>query len=160
MEIIEKQAVARPAGDAAFATNVEVGGDSILVDEPVEVGGTAEGPTPYQLLSAALAACTSMTLRLYARGKKWTLPEFEVSVVHSVVPGTPPRDRFDRRITFRTAVEADRLARLIDMADHCPVHRTLARTSEVVTSAENAPAAAEPAGEHFRQMEEACAKLG
>ena len=160
MAATEKRVVARPDGEGVFATSADAGGHSILVDEPGEVGGSGLGPTPYQLLSAALAACTSMTLRLYARGKKWTLPEFEVSVVHSVVAGSPPRDRFDRRISFKTAVEADRLARLIDMADHCPVHRTLARTSEIVTSAENAPAAPDPPGEHFRQMEQACAEAG
>ena len=114
------------------------------------------------LLSAALAACTSMTLRLYARGKGWTLPDFEVAVVHSIAPGEPPHDRFDRRIVFGTAIAADRMARLIEMADHCPVHRTLSRQSEVVTSAENgaAPVVAEPAGEHLRQMEAACAADG
>jgi putative redox protein len=156
--VAEKQVVARIEGSAPFATQVNFGDRVMLVDEPPSVGGGGAGPTPYQLLSAALAACTSMTLRLYARGKAWTLPEFEVVVTHSIVAGSPARDRFDRRIAFQSPVAADRLARLIDMADRCPVHRTLARTSEVVTSADNGPAAAESPGEHLRQMEEACAE--
>jgi putative redox protein len=151
----EKQAVARVDGHADFATRVEVGGITILVDEPASVGG-GDGPTPYELLSSALAACTSMTLRLYARGKNWSLPEFDVTVAHSVIATHPPQDRFDRRIIFKSPVAADRLARLIDMADHCPVHRTLTRVSEVTTSADNGPAPSEPAGEHYRQMQRAC----
>ncbi|MDB5669822.1 MAG: OsmC family protein [Alphaproteobacteria bacterium] len=158
----EKQATARTSGDAAFATNVEVEGINILVDEPASVGGGAAGPTPYELLSAALAACTSMTLRLYARGKNWDLPEFEVIVSHTVPPANPPRDRFDRHIVFKQPVTADRLQRLLEMADRCPVHRTLSRPSDVVTWADNpvAPLPSEPPGEHFRQMEQACVDEG
>jgi putative redox protein len=152
----DNRVVARVEGDAPFATRVQIGGTGILVDEPDSVGGGGDGPTPYQLLSAGLAACTSMTLRLYARGKGWTLPEFEVTVAHSVIETHPPQDRFDRRITFKSPVEPERLARLIDMADRCPVHRTLARISEVATSADNGPAAPKPPGEHYRQMQTAC----
>jgi putative redox protein len=158
----EKEAVALPDGDTRFGTIVVIGDEVIRLDEPADVGGEGRGPTPYQLLSGALAACTSMTLRLYARGKGWTLPDFEVAVLHSVPPGIPPRDRFDRRILFGQPVAPDRLERLIEMADRCPVHRTLSRTSDVVTSAENgdglgAPSPEDP-GEHLRQMEQACAE--
>ena len=96
----EKEAVALPDGESRFGTIVVAGDTEIRLDEPAEVGGEGKGPTPYQLLSGALAACTSMTLRLYARGKGWDLPDFEVAVLHSVIPGDPPRDRFDRRIIF------------------------------------------------------------
>ena len=58
-------------GAGLFQTRIAVRGGSILADEPVEVGGMASGPTPYELLSAALAACTVMTLRLYAQRKGW-----------------------------------------------------------------------------------------
>jgi putative redox protein len=154
------QVVARVAGDAPFATRLEAGGASILADEPDDVGGGGAGPTPYQLVSAGLAACTSMTLRLYARGKDWTLPDFEVAVTHSVIETHPPQDRFDRRITFRAPVEAERLARLVEIADRCPVHRTLSRISEVVTSTDNAPLPCPPAAEHFEQMQSACDEEG
>jgi putative redox protein len=149
-------AVARVDGGAAFATRVEIGGVTILVDEPPSIGGGGAGPSPYALLSSALAACTSMTLRLYARGKGWTLPDFDVAVSHSVIVTHPPQDHFDRRIVFKSPVAADRLARLIDMADRCPVHRTLARISEVTTSADNGPATPGPADEHYREMKRAC----
>jgi uncharacterized OsmC-like protein len=157
----DKEAVALAEAGKPFATIVAVGDTEILLDEPSEVGGQGRAPTPYQLLSAALAACTSMTIRLYARGKGWILPDFEVAVAHSVVPGEPPHDRFDRRIVFGEAIDPERLQRVVEMADRCPVHRTLSCTSEVVTSAENGDLSlsvpAEPAGEHLRQMEKACA---
>jgi putative redox protein len=152
----DNQAVARVDGSADFATQVEVGGVTILVDEPPSIGGGGAGPTPYALLSSALAACTSMTLRLYARGKGWTLPEFDVAVTHSVIDTHPPQDHFDRRIVFKSPVATDRLARLIEMADHCPVHRTLTRVSEVTTSADNGPATPGAADEHYREMKRAC----
>jgi uncharacterized OsmC-like protein len=152
--------VARIEGGAPFATRVEAGGAAILVDEPDNVGGGGDGPTPYQLLSAGLAACTSMTLRLYARGKGWTLPDFEVTVAHSVIETHPPQDRFDRRIIFKAPLEAERLARLIEMADRCPVHRTLSRVSDVATSADNGPCPPQPPGEHYRRMQDACDEAG
>src|SRR5688500_15912351 len=68
--------VARPTGAGRFQARVALRGGPIFADEPAEVGGMDSGPTPYELLSAALAACTAMTLRLYAERKGWTLPGF------------------------------------------------------------------------------------
>ena len=120
----------------------------------------ASGPTPYELLSAALAACTAMTLRLYAGRKGWPLPPFEVEVAHSFVPGDPPRDRLSRRIAFEGGIDEERHARLLEIADRCPVHRTLARGFEVVTLADAAPTLlpADPPEQHERDMEQACAE--
>jgi putative redox protein len=147
---------------ARFATRIELPGATLVADEPLEVGGGGTGPTPYQLLSAALAACTSMTLRLYAARKGWPLPDFRVEVAHALVPGAPPRDRFTRRILFSTPVDADTEARLLDMAERCPVHRTLAGGgSEVVTAVAAIPppapplAPADPPEQHWAQMEQA-----
>jgi putative redox protein len=135
-----------------------------LADEPAAVGGMDSGPTPYELLSAALAACTTMTMRLYAERKRWTLPGFEVSVAHSLLPGaadSAPRDLFTRRIAFDSPVGADEEKRLLEIADRCPVHRTLMRGFEVVT--ETAPPEAPPLEraeapeQHERDMEQACA---
>ena len=89
--------IARPAGAGAFLTEIAVRGGTILVDEPASVRGTDAGPTPYELLSAALAACTSMTLRLYAARKGWTLPDFTVEVAHSLVRGADG-SRFSLRL--------------------------------------------------------------
>jgi putative redox protein len=157
--------VARPEGEGRFATLIELPGGSILADEPVAVGGGGAGPTPYQLLSAALAACTSMTLRLYAGRHGATLPPFRVEVEHALVPGSPPRDLFTRRILFAGPLADDERARLLDIAGKCPVHRTLSGGgSEILTGIE-APAPvpvpplepADPASAHVEQMEQACA---
>ncbi|CAA9542666.1 MAG: Bll2902 protein [uncultured Sphingosinicella sp.] len=157
----EEQAgvVARLTGVGQFQTRIEVRNSSILADEPVEVGGLGTGPTPYELLSSALAACTAMTLRLYAERKGWTLPVFEVEVAHSR-EGNPPRDLFTRRIAYQGELSAEWRAKMIEIADKCPVHRTLMRGFEIVTSAGRVESAERPAGEppsqHERDMEEAC----
>jgi uncharacterized OsmC-like protein len=123
-----------------FATLLRVTGGEIRADEPAGVGGVGTGPTPYELLSAALAACTSMTLRLYAGRKGWSLPDIRIEVAHALVPGAPARDRFTRRILFAEPVDADTEARLLEMADRCPVHRTLSGGgSDVVTLAATVP---------------------
>ena len=154
-------AVARATGQGRFQTEIAAGGIRFLADEPAEAGGLDSGPTPYELLSAALAACTSMTLRLYAERKGWALPPFTVEVAHSLVPaaaGAPARDRFDRRIAFAESLDEAWRAKLLDIADKCPVHRTLERGAEIGTrlgSPDEHPAGAPPA-EHERQMEQAC----
>ena len=144
---------AEATGTGRFQTRLELPGGPILADEPAEVGGLGTGPTPYQLLSAALAACTSMTLRLYAERKGWDLPVFTVEVSHSFMA---PRDRFDRHIVFSAPLSPEWRSRLVEIADKCPVHRTLMRGFEIVTSAGHG-APPEPAGQHFNDMEAACA---
>ena len=123
---------ARAAGNGRFLTEIGVRGGTILVDEPESVGGAGAGPTPFELLSAALAACTSMTLRLYAERKGWTLPPFTVEVAHSLTRAEKGGrgDRFERVIAFAGPLEPAAEAKLLEIADKCPVHRTL--TSEVV----------------------------
>ena len=127
---------ARATGKGRFQTRIAARGGPILADEPSAVGGSDSGPTPFELLSAGLAACTSMTMRLYAERKEWALPGFEVAVAHSLVPGegdAPPRDLFTRRISFDSPLEADRAQRLLEIADRCPVHRTLQSEIDVPT---------------------------
>ena len=155
--------VARAAGWGKFRTEIALRGATIIADEPVEVGGGGEGPTPYELLSAALAACTSMTLRLYAERKGWTLPTFSVEVAHDLPPaaeGKPRRDRFERRIAFDAPLGETEQAKLLEIADKCPVHRTLMRGFEVVTRF--APADDHVTGEsparHEQEMERVCAE--
>ena len=154
---------AQSTGQGRFQTAIRVRDTTILADEPVEVGGEGSGPTPYELLSAALAACTSMTLHLYAARKRWTLPPLAVEVAHSLVPGTadgaPPRDRFDRHIALAGPLDEAQRAKLLEIADKCPVHRTLTRGFEISTSigSPEQHARGEPATEHERQMEQACA---
>jgi putative redox protein len=112
----------------------------ILADEPRAYGGTNQGLSPYGLLSAGLAACTSMTIRMYARRKQWPLEHVTVDVSHDKVHAqdadTGAGDKIDtwkRRITLTGALDSDQRQRLLQIADKCPVHRTLERSSTVVT---------------------------
>lgn len=154
--------IARPTGKGRFQAEIAVRGGTIIADEPVEAGGLGSGPTPYELLSSALAACTAMTLRLYAERKGWTLPAFSVAAAHSIVPagadGTPPRDLFTRNIAFEGRLEGEMEAKLLAIADKCPVHRTLMRGFEIRTNigAVMPPRTPEPAQQHEQDMEAAC----
>ncbi len=114
-------------------------GHHILADEPVAYGGTDRGMSPYGLLSSALGACTSMTIRMYARRKGWPLTGISVDVSHDKVhaqdTGTLGQiDQFQREITLSGALSEDQRVRLLEIADKCPVHKTLERSSHVVTT--------------------------
>ena len=154
--------IARPTGKGRFQAEIAVRGGTIIADEPVEAGGDGTGPTPYELLAAALAACTAMTLKLYAERKGWALPPFSVAAAHSIVPagadGSPPRDLFSRHIAFEGPLGAEEQEKLLGIADKCPVHRTLMRgfeiRTEIGTGAATLPA--EPPTQHERDMEAAC----
>ena len=155
--------IARPTGAGRFQAELQVRGGTILADEPIEAGGLGTGPTPYELLSGALAACTAMTLRLYAERKGWTLPPFSVAAAHSIVPagadGSPPRDLFTRNIAFEAALDGEMEAKLLSIADKCPVHRTLMRGFEIRTNIGTVvrPLPEEPSTQHEHDMEQACA---
>jgi len=143
-------------GSGRFQTAIRLRGHTILADEPVEVGGLASGPTPYELLSASLAACTTMTLRLYGEHKGLELPAFRVEVAHSRASG---RDRFTRVIHLAQEVDDSLRDKLVDIANKCPVHRTMERGFEVATEIGTGPAAGEGPEQHKIDMEEACADL-
>ncbi|GKY89025.1 bifunctional alpha/beta hydrolase/OsmC family protein [Sinisalibacter aestuarii] len=115
-----------------------------LSDEPLSVPlATNRGPNPYALLKAALGSCTSMTMRMYARVKKWPVTGISVEVTHRKVPaedgatddrGRPLKiDVFTRSITLDGDLDDDQRARLIEIADRCPVHRTLHQSSRIET---------------------------
>jgi putative redox protein len=128
-----------------------------VVDEPAGDGGLGSGPNPYDLLCAALGACTTMTLNLYADLKGFPLQRVEVCVVHRRV--TPDgRDVFTRTIRLEGLLDDGRRARLLDIANRCPVHRTLERGSEIqtalVTALEGNVALA-PASAHRKDMQAA-----
>lgn len=112
----------------------------MLADEPEAYGGTDRGPSPYGFLAAGLGACTSMTIRMYARRKGWPLEGISVDVrhdkVHAQDAGTSQDtriDRFTRRITLRGALSGEQRARLLEIADRCPVHRTLETGARIET---------------------------
>lgn len=110
----------------------------LVADEPVTAGGLDSGPGPYDLLLAALGACTSMTIRLYADRKGLPLTRVEVKLRHSRIYAADCAecetkdgvlDRIERAITLEGDLDASQRAKLMDIADKCPVHRTL--TSEI-----------------------------
>jgi putative redox protein len=154
--------IARPTEKGRFQAEIAVRGGTLIADEPVEAGGEGSGPTPYELLAAALAACTAMTLMLYAERKSWALPPFSVAVAHMIVPagagGSPPRDLFTRHIAFEGPLGPGEQEKLLGVADKCPVHRTLMRGFEIRTEIGMGAAAlpAEPPTQHERDMEDAC----
>ncbi len=115
----------RETGQGDFQVEVEAGGARFLADEPAEVGGLGSGPTPYDLLSAGLGACTAMTLRLYARRKGIKLSRATVRVGHKRRTGSMPEDLFIRQIELDGNLTDQERNRLMEIADRCPVHRTL-----------------------------------
>jgi putative redox protein len=121
-----------------FAQQIIAGDHQFGADEPVEAGGTDKGPGPYELLLAALGACTSMTVAMYANRKGWPLETVTVSLAHSREYAADCRDcetkqglldRIDCDVEFGGRLTAEQKQRLLEIANKCPVHRTL--TSEV-----------------------------
>lgn len=114
----------------------------MLADEPLAYGGTNMGMSPYGFLAASLGACTSMTIRMYARRKKWPLEHVSVDVSHNKVHAQDAAlssgekiDLFSRAITLTGGtLTQEQRARLLEIADRCPVHRTLEQTSQVNTT--------------------------
>ncbi|WP_372783970.1 OsmC family protein [Phenylobacterium sp.] len=147
-------------GNGRLQMLARTGAAEFLIDEPASVGGLGSGPNPYDLLSAALGACTTMTLRLYAERKGWPLTKVEVSVLHHRA-SLEARDRFDRTISLEGPLDEAQKAQLLQIAERCPVHRTLDRGADVRTALNPAAKDAEPSlatpSEHMRDMEEACA---
>ena len=133
------------SGDAAgFAQKIVVGPHRLTADEPIEVGGKGTGPSPYDLLLAALGSCTSMTVSLYARTKKWPLESVTVNLRHSKIHATDcgdcetkkgKIDRIERDIHFVGTLDPEQRRRLLEIADKCPVHRTLKSEIDIQTRA-------------------------
>jgi uncharacterized OsmC-like protein len=124
----------------AFRQEVRVGRHALVGDEPLAAGGSDAGPTPYDLLLAALGTCTSMTLGLYARRKRWPLESVRVRLRHSRVHAADCAncetrdamiDRIDVEIELAGPLDAAQRARLLEIADRCPVHRTLTGEVEI-----------------------------
>lgn len=132
----------RETGNGKFQQEVLSGPHRFLADEPVKVGGLDSGPGPYDLLLAGLGACTSMTLRLYADSKKLPLTRVSVRLTHNKIHAEDCLncetkegmvDRIDRMITMEGALDAEQRKRLLEIADKCPVHRTLKSEIDIRT---------------------------
>lgn len=117
----------REAGASRYQQDITVGTHRLLADEPVSVGGLDAGPAPYEYLLSALGACTAMTLRMYAEMKQLPLTRVSVALNHEkiTVDGTRKIDRIDRRITLEGDLTPAQRQRLLEIANRCPVHRTL-----------------------------------
>jgi len=137
------EVVVRETRRGAFQQEITVGTHRFLADEPVAAGGLDSGPGPYDLLLAALGACTSMTLRLYADRKKLPLARTRVWLRHSRIYATDcvecetkegMLDRIDRVISFEGELDGQTRKRLLEIAEKCPVHRTLTSEIDIRTS--------------------------
>ena len=123
---------------ADFSQKIEIGSHHLTADEPVSFGGSDTGSSPYDLILAALGACTSMTIGLYARKRKWPLEHITVSLRHSKIHAADCEecetkegriDRIELDIYLDGALTDEQRAKLMEIAEKCPVHQTL--TSEI-----------------------------
>jgi putative redox protein len=133
-----RSVVVTETGAGKFQQSIAIGSHRLLADEPVAVGGLDSGPSPYDLLLAGLGACTAMTLRLYAEHRKLPLERVAVTLSHAKIHAQDCAecetredkvDRIERAVTLSGALSDEQRTRLIEIADKCPVHRTL--TSEI-----------------------------
>ncbi len=133
--------VVQETGEGKFTQRIAAGAHQLRADEPESVGGDDSGPGPYDLVLAGLGACTSMTLRLYAERKGWPLSRVTVTLTHDKIHAedcadcetkSGRLDRIERRLSIEGEIDDEQRARLLDIADKCPVHRTL--ESEVVVT--------------------------
>jgi putative redox protein len=133
-EVADGTVRVRETGAGKFQQEITVGAHRFLADEPTSAGGQDSGPTPYDLLAAALGACTAMTLRLYADAKKLPLERVGIELRHEKIHAADCADcetregkvdRIDRVIELEGPLDAAARQRLLEIADKCPVHRTL-----------------------------------
>jgi putative redox protein len=121
-------------GHPKYVQDVSIGPHVFHTDEPAELGGTDAGPNPYELILAALGSCTAITVHMHAERRKWPLEAVRVRLSHArvhaqdcaqcdVKPAT--LDRVELEISLRGALTDEQRQRLLDVARHCPVHRTL-----------------------------------
>jgi putative redox protein len=140
-----RHVVVRETRDSKFQQTVTTGPHRMIADEPIAVGGQDSGPGPYDLLLAGLGACTSMTMRMYADRKSLPLDRVTVTLKHSKIHAKDCAecetregmlDQIDRVIAIEgAALDAEQRQRLMEIADKCPVHRTLKSEIRIVTKA-------------------------
>lgn len=139
-----RQVVVRETRNSKFQQTVTVGPHRMLADEPKAAGGDDSGPGPYDYLIAGLGACTSMTMRLYADLKKLPMDRVTVTLRHSKIHAQDCEecetrdgklDQIERVIGIEGDLDADQRKRLMEIADKCPVHRTLTSEIRIVTKA-------------------------
>jgi putative redox protein len=120
-------------GTGPLQCRLEIGPHTLIADEPRSVGGEDTGPGPHDFLAAGLAACTTMTVTLYARRKNYDLQDVKVNIQHGQ---QGDRYEFKRRIRYIGNLAAAEKERLTEIANKCPVHKTLSGQIHIVTEAE------------------------
>lgn len=143
--LVEGEAVAH-SDNTSFVTRLDIAGHTMIADEPIEVGGTDTGPSPYGLLSGALATCTAMTLHAYAKMKSLPVTDIRVKVKHEKIHEVDCEnceqddkakiDRLERTISIEGDIDDKARERMMQIADRCPVHRTLSSQIRIVTRGE------------------------
>jgi putative redox protein len=118
-------------GSGKLGQDIAIGTHTLRADEPAEKGGDDNGPEPHELLAAALASCTAMTLKVYAERKAWPLRD-----VHVKVSGAPADGGYamTREVTLTGELDIEQRKRLIEIAEKCPVHKTLTGTVRITTT--------------------------
>lgn len=133
-ELMTSHQVVANLGEEGFTTQIKAGNHYFIADEPEKLGGNDFGPNPYDFLSAALAACTSMTIQMYVRRKKWPLINVETHVNHNKEHledcencdrNTSKIDVFERQIILEGNLDEEQQKKVLEIADKCPVHKTL-----------------------------------
>jgi uncharacterized OsmC-like protein/alpha-beta hydrolase superfamily lysophospholipase len=151
-DVHDNRVVVRTHG--ILRTEMMANGFPLVADEPKSLGGTDMGPTPYDYVAAALGACTSMTLRMYADRKGWPLDAVTVTVKHSKVhvqdclDCEKPKaklDQFERELSLEGNLDEEQRARLLEIAERCPVHRTLESRVQITSRLKDTPAPSETA---------------
>ena len=141
-----RNVVVRETRNSKFQQTVAMGPHQMLADEPVAAGGADSGPGPYDFVLAGLGACTSMTMRMYADRKSLPLDRITVTLQHQKIHAEDCAecethegmlDQIDRVIQIDGVLDADQRKRLMEIADKCPVHRTLTSEVRIVTKAAN-----------------------
>jgi putative redox protein len=139
-----RQVVVQETRNSKFQQAISVGPHRLVADEPVAAGGEDTGPGPYDFLLAGLGACTSMTMRLYADRKSLPLDRVTVTLKHSKIHAKDCEecetregmlDQIDRVIAMEGTLDAEQRKKLMEIADKCPVHRTLTSEIRIVTKA-------------------------
>lgn len=129
-----------------FTTTLKLGDHQLLSDEPTNFGGNNYGPSPYELISGGLAACTAMTVQMYARRKKWPLESITVHIdyykEHAIdclncEDAAAKIDTFKKSISLKGELSASERERLMEIADKCPVHKTLTSETQIISKLEN-----------------------
>jgi len=140
MAALRAHASVTETGESAYAVRMVVGGHVLTGDEAVDAGGGGLGPAPFEMLSAALAECTAMTIRWYARQEGWPVERVQVSVAYSkkqFAGASAATDAFEKTISIQGLNLTDeQRTRLLDIAARCPVQRTLEGGAAVMTVAE------------------------